>query len=172
MKTQQLLLGLITVLLLVAACAGKQPAATAAEPTAPTENVPSTESTTEAVTEPAAETTTKSTATKPSGPETHTVEITASGFVPGTVTVKAGDKVEWLNGHTVDAWPASAVHPTHQAYPGSSFNKCNTVDEDKIFDACGRLQQGETYSFVFTQKGTWKYHNHLNFRQTGTVVVE
>lgn len=159
-------------LLLVAACAGNQPApTTAAEPSAPEEATPA-ERAPETATEPAAKTTTKSTATKPSEPETHTVEITASGFVPGTVTVGAGDSVEWTNTHTVDAWPASAVHPTHKAYPGSDIQKCNSVDRSKIFDACQRLQQGESWNFVFTQKGTWKYHNHLNPGQTGTIVVE
>ncbi|MEK6950886.1 MAG: hypothetical protein AABX13_04150 [Nanoarchaeota archaeon] len=177
MKTQlQLLLGLAAVLLLVAACAGKQPAAASEpivpEPTTPTEEVSPVEGTTETATEPATKIATTSTTSKPSGPATHAVEITASGFLPGTVTVKAGDKVEWTNEHSVDAWPASAVHPTHKAYPGSDINKCESKDRDNIFDACQRLRQGGSWSFVFREKGTWKYHNHLNPGQTGTVVVE
>lgn len=162
MKTQlHLILGLAAVLLLVAACGGKQPAQPAASTAA---SEPATKITTTPITTP--------TTTKPGGPATQAVEITASGFLPETVTVKAGDKVEWTNTHTVDAWPASAVHPTHKAYPESDLQKCNSAERKKIFDACQRLQQGESWSFVFTEKGTWKYHNHLNPGQTGTIVVK
>ncbi len=104
--------------------------------------------------------------------DTATVEITASGFVPQIMTITTGDTVTWANENIADAWPASAVHPTHQAYPGSNINKCGTIEQATIFDACGRLHQDESWSFVFTQPGTWKYHNHLNPTYTGTVIVQ
>ena len=102
----------------------------------------------------------------------NTVEVTQAGFVPQTITISSGDKVTWINKYTVDSWPASALHPTHKMYPGSDINKCNTLQKNQIFDACQRLQQGESWSFTFNQKGMWKYHDHLNPSRTGTVVVE
>ncbi|MBI4151358.1 hypothetical protein HY496_00165, partial [Candidatus Woesearchaeota archaeon] len=63
-------------------------------------------------------------------------------------------------------------HPTHTVYPHSGIEKCGTADEGMIFDACRALAQGETFSFIFTETGSWKYHDHLNPRKTGTVIVE
>ncbi len=161
----QLLIGLIAVLLLVVAC-GKAPSTPTEDVTTASDITPA-----EKTAEPAmtAKTTKTTTAPKATGPVT--VQITSSGFVPETVTVNAGDKVEWTNKHTVDAWVASAVHPIHSAYPGSDINKCNSVERDELFDACTRLGQDQSWGFTFNEKGTWKYHNHLNPGQTGTVVV-
>lgn len=96
----------------------------------------------------------------------NTIEITASGFNPGTLTINAGETVTWINKGSSQAWPASAVHPTHKSYPetgGCLGSK---------FDACKRLKQGETYSFTFNQKGTWSYHDHLNSGSIGTIIVQ
>lgn len=99
-----------------------------------------------------------------------TVEITAAGFNPAMAEINAGDTVTWINMDTAPHWPASAVHPTHRAYPeaggciGSSF------------DACKNLTQGESFSFTFNQPGEWKYHDHRNCCTNpaffGTVVVK
>jgi plastocyanin len=96
----------------------------------------------------------------------NTVEITSSGFNPSSLTVNTGDTVTFINRDTKSHWPASAVHPTHKGYPetgGCIGSK---------FDACMGLAQGETFSFTFSQKGTWKYHDHLNPAFTGTIVVQ
>ena len=55
-------------------------------------------------------------------------------------------------------WPASNIHPTHMIYPE--------------FDAKRPVASGKDWSFTFTKKGTWRYHDHLNPEATGTVVVE
>lgn len=96
----------------------------------------------------------------------NTIEITESGFNPSTLTINAGETVTWINKGSSQAWPASAVHPSHNAYPESGGCLGSK------FDACRRLKQGESYSFTFNQKGTWKYHDHLSPGDTGTIIVE
>lgn len=95
-----------------------------------------------------------------------TVEITAAGFSPNSVTINAGEKVEFVNKDTQTHWPASDTHPTHTAYPQSGG--CIS----SAFDACAALEKDGTWGFVFTEKGTWRYHDHLNPSFKGTVVVE
>jgi len=86
------------------------------------------------------------------------VTFTGNGFEPSTLTVKAGDTVEFKNESGDDFWPASNVHPTHLLYPG--------------FDAKKPVLPGDSYSFTFEKKGTWGYHNHLTPDVTGTIVVK
>ncbi|MBS3145474.1 hypothetical protein J4414_01595 [Candidatus Woesearchaeota archaeon] len=100
------------------------------------------------------------------------VEVSLQGFNPSTITVKKGDTVTWTIKGTGSHWPASAVHPTHTAYPGSGRTKCGTDEESNIFDACHALTDGQTFSFQFNEAGSWKYHDHLSPSLTGTVVVE
>jgi hypothetical protein len=66
--------------------------------------------------------------------------------------------VYFKNSTGADFWPASDLHPTHLIYPE--------------FDPKKPIASGQTWSFVFTKAGTWKYHNHLNPLQTGRVVIE
>ena len=105
------------------------------------------------------------------GPIEHIVEITLEGFVPKTLEIKKGDKVTWINKLVTKSWPASAFHPTHTNYPGSSIIKCGTAEEKNIFDSCRELQKGESYSFVFNEVGSWGYHNHLQPSKDGKIIV-
>ncbi|MEM3030669.1 MAG: plastocyanin/azurin family copper-binding protein [Candidatus Micrarchaeia archaeon] len=109
---------------------------------------------------------TPSTPQQPATAITHTVEITSSGFSPSLLTINAGDTVVFINRDSAPHWPASAVHPTHAAYPepGGCIGS--------RFDACKPLGQGESFSFTFNRKGSWAYHDHLNLGATGTVVVQ
>lgn len=100
------------------------------------------------------------------------VEITSSGFSPRSLTMSQGVAVTFINRGSALSWPASAVHPTHKIYPGSDINKCATLEEKNIFDACKGLKQGESYSFTFNEKGSWRYHDHLNPSSTGVIIVE
>lgn len=94
------------------------------------------------------------------------VEITSEGFNPRTLTIRSGETVTWVNKGTLSPWPASAVHPSHNAYPESG----GCIGSK--FDACRGLKQGESYPFTFNQKGTWKYHDHLNSGSIGTIIVQ
>lgn len=85
------------------------------------------------------------------------VSVTTAGFSPSTLTVKVGTTVVWTNrsGDTVRI--ASDPHPTHTDLPGLNSSSLN---------------DGETYSFTFTQVGTWGYHDHFSPTTRGTVIVE
>lgn len=90
--------------------------------------------------------------------EEKTIAITSSGFSPATLTIKQGDTVKFVNKDSKPHWPASAVHPVHQCYPG--------------FDALTGVQPDESYSFKFDVAKTCKFHDHLNPGTTGTITVE
>jgi plastocyanin len=99
------------------------------------------------------------------------VNITSSGFNRGITEIMAGESITFVNKDTRKHWPASNVHPSHKFYPGSSITKCGTDEADEIFDACRGLDSGEEYSFIFTEVGSWEYHDHLNPRFSGSIVV-
>ncbi|MBI2635587.1 MAG: hypothetical protein HYW79_03555 [Parcubacteria group bacterium] len=96
--------------------------------------------------------------TSAAAPKTWTVEHANNRFTPRELKIKKGDTVTWVNKSGILTWPASAMHPTHQVYPG--------------FDALKGLGKEESYSFKFDRVGSWKYHDHLNPSSTGVVVVE
>lgn len=95
-----------------------------------------------------------------------------SGYSPTTMTIKKGDTVIFDNQSSKMMWTASAVHPTHKAYPGSDITKCGTAQAAGAFDACQGIGLDESWEFKFDETGTWRYHNHLQPNHTGTVVIE
>ncbi len=106
-----------------------------------------------------------------SGGEEHRIRITNSGFIPKEVSVERGEAVTFVNEDDTEHWVASNLHPTHTVYPNSDIRKCGTKDEEIMFDSCRGLKKGETYTFVFTEIGTWRFHDHLRANLGGTVVV-
>ncbi len=110
---------------------------------------------------------------KPSGKlETAEIRYTDSGFVPNSLTVKKGTSVTFKNESTHNARPASALHPTHQVYPGSDIAKCGGPEASLIFDACREIRPGDSWTFRFYQIGKWNYHDHLNVQHFGSITVE
>lgn len=105
-------------------------------------------------------------------PKIVTINMADSGFSPAEVTVNAGDTVRLMNQGTRAMWPASGIHPTHELYPGSSIQKCGTVEANFIFDACRGLNNGESFSFIFNTKGNWPFHDHLNPSIKGKIIVQ
>ena len=89
--------------------------------------------------------------------EATAVSVTAAGFEPQSITVKAGSKVVWTNNTDATANVSSAMHPTHELYPPLNL---------------GDFEAGATLELVFDEPGTYKYHDHLNPSKFGTVVVE
>lgn|SRR3989344_993856 len=85
------------------------------------------------------------------------VSLTAAGFNPQTLTITAGTQVVWTNTSGAVGNVSSAPHPAHTAYPPLNL---------------GSFDGGATVSLVFDQPGTYKYHNHLNPTQTGSITVE
>lgn len=68
--------------------------------------------------------------------------------------------------------PASAMRPTHKVYPGSDIEKCGTAEESKIFDACRAIPAGGSWFFTFNEAGSWDYHDHLDAKNFGKIIVE
>ena len=105
-------------------------------------------------------------ATRPATPPSTSPEKTATStvtyrngvFSPSTITINAGEAIVFQNENSSSLWVVSDPHPVHSDLPG--------------FDARRGMSQGETYSFTFTQKGAFGYHNHLNPGARGTIVVE
>ena len=104
--------------------------------------------------------------------ETITVTYTNSGYSPKEVTISRGTQVIFENENNLFMWTATTIHPTHTIYPGSSILKCSGPEKVSIFDACQAIAQGESWSFIFKEQGTWRYHDHLQTRFTGKIIVE
>lgn len=86
------------------------------------------------------------------------VSIDDEGFDPATITIPVGTTVVFTNNGQALHWPASDPHPTHTNVSG--------------FDAEKGLPTGETYSFTFTEQGTFGMHDHLNAKMKGLIVVQ
>ncbi len=99
------------------------------------------------------------------------ITITASGYEPSSLTVKKGSTVTWTNTTGTPNWPATAMHPTHERYPGSSITKCGSTLQAEIFDACKNLANRESYSFEFNEAGEWAYHDHVGVKMFGKIIV-
>jgi plastocyanin len=86
------------------------------------------------------------------------VSITNGGFLPQTIKVKKGTQVRWTNTDSAAHQVASDPYPTHTNLPG--------------FESLAMLK-AETYTFTFSQAGTFTYQDNLNpFKFKGTVIVE
>ncbi|HEY4520741.1 MAG TPA: hypothetical protein VJJ72_03010 [Candidatus Paceibacterota bacterium] len=99
-------------------------------------------------------------------PVVKVVTYTDAGFSPSTVTIKAGEAVTFRNNSTKLMWVASGPHPAHSLYPVKGG--CT----DSAFDQCVGGAVNQSWSFTFSAKGTWPYHNHLSSSHTGKVVVQ
>ncbi|OGG44893.1 hypothetical protein A2673_03355 [Candidatus Kaiserbacteria bacterium RIFCSPHIGHO2_01_FULL_50_13] len=103
-------------------------------------------------------------------PITVTVTYDGSGFSPKEIVVKLGDTVTFVNASGGKMWVASAMHPTHTVYGGTSLNEHCPNANGSAFDQCAG---GEgNYSFTFNKAGSWGYHDHLNASAFGRVTVE
>jgi len=105
-------------------------------------------------------------------PASAEIAYTDAGFSPSSLTIKKGGTVRFVNGSSNPFWPASAVHPTHKIYPGSDIEKCGTAEESKIFDACRGISPGGSWSYTFNETGSWNYHDHLNAKNFGKIIVQ
>src|SRR3989344_5007515 len=88
------------------------------------------------------------------------------GADAGLEVVPSAMTVTWVNETGGTMWVASAMHPTHMVYDGTSREvHCpGTI----AFDQCA---SGNRYSFTFDKVGTWNYHDHVNAGKFGSVVV-
>ncbi len=103
-----------------------------------------------------------------STPKTVTVNFNGDAFSPKTITINKGDTVRWVSTGG-NMWVASAQHPDHTAYSGTTRSQHCPDTSGTAFDECA---PGTSYSFTFQKTGTWNYHDHLNAQLFGTVVVQ
>lgn len=96
-----------------------------------------------------------SSVTTPSGSQ---VSISPTGFIPQTITLKAGTQLTWTNNDTSPHQVAADPYPSNNSIPG--------------FDSTIVLHAGDSYSFTFVVPGTYHLHDQLNpMNINGTVVV-
>lgn len=100
-----------------------------------------------------------------------TVAYTDQGFSPKEITVALGTTVNFVNQSSKGMWVASAKHPDHTVYSGTSLNQHCPDTANASFDECTAVVSGNSFSFTFNKEGTWKYHNHVDATQFGTVIV-
>lgn len=101
-------------------------------------------------------------------PMSAAVTYSSNGFSPAEVTIKKGGTVTWTNQGGGNMWVASAMHPTHTTYSGTTLAQHCDDATDTSFDQC---KNGSSYSFTFDKAGTWAYHNHSNSSNFGKVIV-
>src|SRR3989344_3271685 len=80
--------------------------------------------------------------------QTHTVTYTASGYSPKELQIKQGDTVVFKNQSSTGMWTASAVHPEHAVYSGTSLSQ-HCPNGTDAFDACRQIPAGGEWSFTF-----------------------
>ncbi|MBI5369712.1 hypothetical protein HZA85_00770 [Candidatus Uhrbacteria bacterium] len=104
-------------------------------------------------------------------PSNATVAYTEQGFSPKSIAVTLGTSVTFVNQSSGGMWVASAAHPTHIVYSGTSLSQHCPDTTSSAFDACAAVASGDSFSFTFNKEGAWKYHNHMDASQTGVVIV-
>ena len=119
----------------------------------------------------ASSTTTTTTMTTPVPPAGVTVIYSNQGFAPKSVTVPLGTTVTFVNQSSSGMWVASAAHPTHIVYSGTSLSQHCPDTANTSFDACAAVASNNSFSFTFNKVGTWNYHNHTDASKFGTVIV-
>lgn len=78
-------------------------------------------------------------------------DVTIKGFTytPATLTIKVGTTVKWTNNDSV----------TH-----------TVISDTGLFDS-GELASGDSYSFTFTQAGTFAYHCAMHPGMVASIIV-
>jgi plastocyanin len=90
-------------------------------------------------------------------PPKNTVWIVDGNFTPAVVTVAVGERITWVNKDLYKRKIASDPHPTGTSLP------------DLI---SSELTKDGSFSFSFTNKGQWGYHDYLNPIKKGTIIVQ
>lgn len=85
------------------------------------------------------------------------ITLTKNGFEPNEITVNVGTEVVWVNESGQLATVDSNPHPIHTDH--SELN-------------LGEFGNGEKINIIFRQPGVYKFHNHYNSEQGGTIIVK
>lgn len=85
------------------------------------------------------------------------VSITDQGFIPATLMVKKGTKVNWVVSDTKPHQIASDPHPSHNSLPALLQNQPSQ----------------SSYSYTFDKVGTFTYHDETDpLKLRGSVIVK
>lgn len=109
----------------------------------------------------------------PSQPQSSlAVVYSDEGYSPKELKIQKGETITFKNESSQLMWTASAIHPSHQVYPGTSIQKCSSAPTGQMFDSCAGTPAAESWTFQFNEAGGWGYHNHLRPSHRGKVIVE
>lgn len=87
------------------------------------------------------------------------VTISDKGFLPGTIQIKKGQTITWLNTDQSLHWVMADPYPTGDSLRG--------------FDSMDSLGFNDTYSYRFDSPGKFTYHDQLHpYSYHGTVQVQ
>lgn len=89
--------------------------------------------------------------------EVQIIEMTPAGFEPDQVKVDQNTTIIFVNKDSVDRWPASNVHPTHELYPE--------------FDPKQAVGPGGSWAFKPKRVGEFRYHDHNLPHKRGMITV-
>ena len=84
-------------------------------------------------------------------PVTANVQITDAAFSPMQLAIKPGDTVKWTN-------------------TGKSNHTVTGIGAVLLWDS-GNLKPGQTFTRVFEAPGVFKYHDAINPKLTGEIIV-
>jgi plastocyanin len=85
------------------------------------------------------------------------IEVTAHGFVPETLAVKAGTQVVWKNTDSAPHAVASNPYPANSSVPGLSSKT---------------ILPGGSYTYTAANTGKIEYHDNTQPVLGGTIMVE
>lgn len=90
-------------------------------------------------------------------PKEITITLDKNGFKPNTVTVDMGTAVRWVNKSGDKQTVNSDNYPTNQLHKELNF---------------GIFNDGSSVVYIFKTPGTYGYHNQLNPKQIGKIIVK
>lgn len=90
-------------------------------------------------------------------PKRHTVSYDGNNFTPQSLTIKLGDSVSVKNNSQTYMEMAVGEHKSHRTLKGF---------EEKVVEA------GEVYIFTPAEKGIFDFHDHLNPKKLGILIIK
>ena len=90
-------------------------------------------------------------------PKEVTVTLSKTGFSPSQVTITVGSAINWKNISGSQQTVNSDNYPTNQLHRELNF---------------GIFASGSSVTYTFKRLGTYGYHNQLNPKQHGEIVVK
>lgn len=94
---------------------------------------------------------------KTAPPVTATIEITAEGFSPQVLQITPGTRVTWVNRDSSPHQVVSGPYPEQNVLPSLNSND---------------LGPGASYTYTFTEKGSFPFYDHTQPTREGSIEVQ